>query len=66
MNSPGTDNDRIAAARHEAEILKEKLKRKQDALNDGHCELTFPGDCLLLIADKALCCCSIGYCSSKA
>lgn len=43
MNSPVTDNDRIAAARHEAEILKEKLKRKQDALNDGHCELTFPG-----------------------
>ncbi|KAJ8658276.1 hypothetical protein O0I10_005959 [Lichtheimia ornata] len=36
MNSPVTDNDRIAAARHEAEILKEKLKRKQDALNDGH------------------------------
>lgn len=43
MNSPGTDSnaiERIAAARQEAEILKEKLKRKQDALNDGHCELT--------------------------
>lgn len=43
MNSPGTDSnaiERIAAARQEAEILKEKLKRKQDALNDGQCELT--------------------------
>lgn len=43
MNSPGTDSnaiERIAAARQEAEILKEKLKRRQDALNDGQCELT--------------------------
>ncbi len=33
--------DRIAAARKEAETLKEKIKQKKDALADTTCKLSF-------------------------
>lgn len=37
---------KIAAARRDAEGLKDKIKRKKDELADTSCELKFPLVCL--------------------
>lgn len=44
---PNTNNDsdipeRIAAARREAEALKERIKQRKEALADTTCKFSFP------------------------